>query len=137
MAADGTFSGASGHGSRAGKRELAIATLLTSSTHAAAAEACGISIRTLQRWLKEDTFAEAYRQAKSDLVSGATMRLRSSALKAVEALVEISADKANLPAARVSASRAILEFTFAAHELEDLGTRLEKLEAERGNDEQS
>ena len=137
MAADGTFSGASGHGSRAGKRDLAIAALLASRTHAAAAEACGISLRTLQRWLKEDAFAEAYRQAKYELVSGATMRLRSNGIEAVEALQEIAAGKENPPAARVSAARAILEFMFEAHEIEDLGTRLEKLEQERGNDDQS
>jgi hypothetical protein len=135
MAADDTFPETSGHGSRAGKRELAIVALLTSRTHADAAQACRISLRTLQRWLKEAPFAEAYKQAKSELVSGATTQLRINGTVAVATLESVATNKENPPAARVAAARAILEFMFQAHETEDISARLEKLELETANDE--
>jgi hypothetical protein len=138
MAANDTFPGTSPKRRGGGGRQAAVlAELLSRPTQKAAAEACGISLSTIQRWLREPEFAEQYRQAKSELVTGATMRLRSNAIEAVEALHEVAKEKANPPAARVSAARAILEFMFAAHELEDLAVRLDKLEQERGNDDQS
>jgi hypothetical protein len=136
MAPDDTFTATSGHGSRGGKRELVIAALLTNRTHADAAELCGISLRTLQRWLKEDAFNSAFQAAKSDLVNATTGRLRASGVEAVETLRVVAADAECPPQARVSASRAILEFMFAAVELEDVLVRLEKLEQERGGDDE-
>lgn len=134
MAADSTTQGNSGHGSRAGKRELAIAALLTSRTHADAAQVAGIGLRTLQKWLTEPAFSEAYRQAKSELVTGTTAELRMNGTKAVATLSRIASDVEAPPAAQVSAARSILEYLFRGHEDENIIERLDRLESERGND---
>jgi hypothetical protein len=135
MASDGTFVGTSGHGSRAGKRPQVIAALLTSRTHADAAASCGIGIRTLQRWLKEESFASAYQAAKRELVDATTGRLRANGIDAAETLREVAAGSLGQnPGARVSAARATLEFLYRGHEDEDLASRLDRLESERNND---
>jgi hypothetical protein len=133
-AADSTSDGR-GHGSRAGKREMAIASLLVSRTHGEAATASGISLRTLQKWLTEKSFSEAYQRAKTELVVGTTTQLRAHGIKAVETLSRIASDMEAAPAAQVSAARSILEYLYRSHEDEDISSRLDRLESERDNDE--
>ena len=45
------------------KQEQAIAALLTETTIEAAATVCGVSLRTLKRWLADDGFQREYRAA--------------------------------------------------------------------------
>jgi hypothetical protein len=134
MAADGTPRATSGHGSRAGKREQAIIALITSRTHRDAATACGIGLRTLQKWLTEPAFAEAYARAKRELIDGTTSELRNHGTKAVATLARIASDTESPAAAQVSAASRILEFLYRSHEDEDISARLDKLEAERNGD---
>ena len=125
-----------GHGSRGNKREQAIAALLTSRTHRDAATAAGIGLRTLQKWLTEDSFAEAYARAKRELVDGTTTQLRGAGTLAVEVLKRIAASSQTAPASRVAAASSILRFMFTAIDIEDVLTRLERLERDRGGDEE-
>jgi DNA-binding MurR/RpiR family transcriptional regulator len=117
-----------GHGERRSrKQEQAIAALLAEPTIAAAAARVGVSEVTVARWLREPSFAAAYRKARRDVVEQAVGRLQQAAGEAVDAL------KGNLtaanPAAVNSAARAILEHAIKGVELVDLAERVEALEA--------
>lgn len=114
------------------KQQEAIAALLTEPTLKAAAEKCGLGEKTLRRWLKQDSaFAEAYGDARAELVRGATGKLRRAMTKAVEVLEKVSDDQKAAAAARVTAASKILELGLRAVQVEDLAARLAKLETER------
>jgi hypothetical protein len=110
------------------KREAAVAALLTARTLAAGAEAAGVSLSTLRRWLQDDDFVKAYRKAKSELVGFATGRLKGAMAKAVLTLEEVAEAKDSPPPARVAAARAILELGIHSHELESVEAKLDELE---------
>ena len=119
-----------GHGEKLSrKQEQAIVALLAEPTIATAAGAIGIGEVTLWRWMQKPGFAEAYRQARRQIVSRAIAKLQSVCTEAVDALQEIMVDKEAKDSARVAAARTILEQAIKGLELEDLATRLESLEA--------
>lgn len=95
---------------RARFREAVISALLTARTLDEAAKQSGISRRTIQRWLADPDFAQAYAKAKAELVNFATGRLKSAMSKAVVVLEDVADAKDCPAAARVSAARVILEF---------------------------
>ena len=72
------------------KHEQAIQALLTTATIGEAAAQCGISERTLLRWLAESEFSEAYQKAKSDLLAAATGKLRFESARAVDVLATVA-----------------------------------------------
>ena len=114
-----------------GKERLmdsAIASLLAGRNIAAAAAACGVSKRTLQRWLKHDEFRKQYDAAKRELLEGTINKLRSVGGEAVEALREVVTDGEAAAGARVSGSRAILETLIKAVEIQELEKRVGELE---------
>jgi hypothetical protein len=110
-------------------QDRAIIALLAEPTLKAAAASASVSETTLWRWLRDPTFKGAYRQARREALDRATTRLAALVEKAVEALGEIVADPTVSPHVRVSAASRIVEFALKAAELEDVQTRLEKLEA--------
>lgn len=120
-----------GHGEKqTRKREAAIAALLNAQTLERAAAQCGIGISTLRRWLKDETFAAQYREAKRDLVRNATGRLRKEMSKGVRVLATIAGNAKAPPASRVSSAVALIRLGLEAHQSEDLEARIEQLERE-------
>jgi len=119
----------SGHGEKKDqKQDRAIAALLKAETIRDAAKEAGIAEATLHRYLKDDAFKKAYREAKRAVVDHAICQLQRSAGKAVKALSSII-DEADAPAsARVSAAKTILEVAMKAVEIEDLERRITDLE---------
>lgn len=113
---------------QARKKELAIAALISAPSLVEAATTAGVSVRTLRRWLEDEEFQRAYRKAKGELVGFATGRLKGAMAKAVKVLEDVAEAKENPPAARVSASRAILELGLYSHEAEDLEAKIAELE---------
>jgi len=111
------------------RREAFLACLLTEPTVTAAAAKAGVPERTAYRMLEEPDFRARYRQARRDALARATGRLQQTAGEAVETLREVMGSGDTPAPARVSAARAVLEGAFRASELEDLGERLELLEA--------
>jgi phage terminase small subunit len=119
----------SGHGEKIEqKQERAISALLQAESIREAAKEAGIAEATLHRWLKDDSFKEAYRMAKHEVVNHAICQVQRSTGKAVKALVEITEDKESPASARVSAAKTILETSIKAIELEDLERRISELE---------
>lgn len=116
------------------KQEKAISALLQAQSIREAAKESGIAEATLHRWLKDESFQEAYRAAKREVVQHALCRLQRSAGKAVKVLVDIAEGKKTPASARVSAAKVILETSLKAVEYEDLEKRIseiEKIMAER------
>ena len=113
---------------------MAIAALLHSESIRDAAKEAGLAEATLHRYLKDESFKEAYRAAKREIIDHAICRLQRSTGKAVKALVDIIEEKAAPASARVSAAKTILEMSIKAVEFEDLERRiasLEKITAEK------
>lgn len=108
--------------------DVAIASLLGGRNIAAAAAQCGVSKRTLQRWLKHESFRRNYDDAKRELLEGTINKLRSVGGEAVDALREVVTDGEAAAAARVSGSRAILETLIKAVEVQELEKRIGELE---------
>jgi len=108
------------------KKEAAIAALLSAGTHAQAAEQAGIAERTLRNWLAETEFAQAYRQARQQLVEHAVGLMQKASVSAVLTLLKnLSCGR---PAVEVSAANSLLERSTAAIETFDVLSRLEALE---------
>lgn len=100
------------------KRELAVAALLAGRNIRESAAQCGIPESTLHRWLRESGFQSAYRQAKKELLEGVKAQVLSSTASAVASLREVSEDQEAPPAARVAASRTLLELALKLDEQE-------------------
>lgn len=106
----------------------AVVALLERPTVKEAAEAAGVHKATVYRWLQEEGFQAAYRQARREAVSRATARLQQITMEAVEALREIVGDPSQQGASRVGAARCILDYAAKMTELEDFEARLARLE---------
>jgi len=119
---------------RGGKRrrlqELAIHALLHHGTLKAAAESISISARTLQRWWADPEFLREFRRAKADALGGALAKLAGGSGEAVDALLAVIRSRRASASARVSASVRLLELGLRDREDENLGARLDALEAE-------
>jgi hypothetical protein len=110
------------------KREQAIAALLTTDTVCAAAAQIGVSERTLLRWLQEEAFQRAYRDARRQVVQHAIVRMQRCTGEAVDALSDVMTNPEASAGARVSAARSVLQFAMQAVQSEDLEARLATLE---------
>ncbi len=111
----------------------AIVALLNEATVAKAAEVCGVSERTLYRWLSEPVFASAFRRARREAFSHAVGLCQRYSAGAVNALAKIAMDTTAPHASRVSAATNILKFGRESMELDDLAARVDALEAARSD----
>jgi AcrR family transcriptional regulator len=101
---------------------------MTSPTIEKAARAAGVSKATMFRWLAEDDFSKALREASSSLLEGAVATLQAGSSEAVEALRGVLADKLATDAAKVSAARTILDMALRCREMFEVEQRLAELE---------
>jgi len=120
-----------GHGEKLSrKQEALISALLTAPRLADAAQTAGIGEVTAWRWLKQEAFQTAYREARRAVVQYAIVQVQHATGTAVQTLLAVMQD-ANAPAsAKVSAAKTILETAVKAVELEDLEVRIAALEAQ-------
>jgi len=116
------------------KQQRALAALLTSPTLGEAAKQANLGQATLFRYLQEPAFQESYRAARREIVQHAMAKIQHATEEAVEVLVGLMKDKNTPSGSRISAARTILDTTFRAIELEDLGARLTVLESLQKND---
>ena len=117
-------------GAIARKQERAIAALVTCTSITDAAQQCGVAEVTLHRWLKQEAFQTAYREARRAVVQHAIVQVQRATGEAVETLRNVMQDAEAPASARVSAAKAILETAVKAVELEDLEARIAALEAQ-------
>lgn len=110
-------------------QEKAISALLTTPTLHQAAKGAGAGERTLRRWLRQPAFLKAYRDARRECMRQSTARLQHAAAEAVKTLTRAMKDRKASTAARISAARAVLEFSYRATEA-DVEAELRRLEDE-------
>lgn len=109
------------------KQEAAIAALLNAKSHRAAAKKAGVAASTLQRWLLQPEFLEAYRDARRTVVETALAQLQRATGAAVATLERNL--KSKEPSGQIRAALAILQHSIKAIEVLDLDTRVRNLEA--------
>jgi hypothetical protein len=107
----------------------ALAALLSCATVAEAAKKARLSEATLYRYLRGETFRAAYRRARADVVDHAITQLQRDCATASKTLREVCEDVKAPASARVAAARTIIDGAVRAVELQDLGARVEALEA--------
>ena len=107
------------------KQSLAVVTLLTQSLKDAA-EAVGVSEKTLWRWMQLDHFAAAVRSAQHKALTDAIGQLQAVSLQAVQTLVANLASEVGSVSNR--AAIAILDQAIKGRELLDFAERLASLE---------
>jgi DNA-binding transcriptional MerR regulator len=115
--------------------EKAITALLSSPSIEAAAKKCGVTKRTLLRWMKDETFFAEYRETRKRLLRAATARLSRNAFRAADVLGKIFTGRP-MPyqAAKVSAAIGTLRLAQEADLIEDLEERIRRLEAQTKSD---
>jgi predicted transcriptional regulator len=117
-------------------QSAALVALLAGARMTEAADAAGVTDRTVRSWLATDPdFRAALLEAHSASWRGAVARLSELAGKAVAALEDVLDDEGATGATKIRAAEVILERVEKTLELEDLAKRLEALEqaaAERG-----
>ncbi len=105
--------------------ERAIVALLQHPTIASAAESCGVSERTMWRWLQRDAFQKRFQEAQHAVVSSAVGALQAATIEAVKTL------RRNLNCgnffAENAAARTILEQAMR-------GVRMDEIEREQAWD---
>lgn len=119
-----------GHGAKHdARREEAILALLAEKSIHLAAERCGISERTLRRWLAEDEeFKAEYDAARRAIYKTGISRIQALTGKGVEALEELL-DAKKFPAVRLGAARTIVELGIHQHDTETIMRKLDEIEA--------
>jgi len=115
-------------------REAGIAALVAEPNVKKAAKECGISERTLHRWLKEPEFAVQLAEAQRGVTKSVMRRVISRAETAIDTLDSIMTNAKASTHARVAAARTVLEFAIKAVEIEDILSRIETLEGSLRND---
>src|SRR5512134_2446865 len=102
----------SGHGEKLShKQERTIAALLVAPSVTAAAQQIGVNENTVLRWLKDEGFQAAYREARRAVVQHAIVQVQRATGEAVETLRHVM-QAADAPASsRVAAARAVLDMS--------------------------
>lgn len=88
--------------------EQIIAALLDHGTIRAAAQAAGISERTLYDRMSKGEFQALYKSAKTDLVRAAVLNINRQLQAAIDTVVEVMQDPDNNAAVRLQAAQTIL-----------------------------
>lgn len=110
------------------KQNRALAALLTCPTKEQAAQAAGIGLTTLKRYLADPEFQTAYREAVTSLLADATRESQQALSPALSCLREITTDTEASATARIAAARSLLEFGLKLTEFVDIANRLNELE---------
>ena len=110
------------------KMRRAIDALLTCRTQTEAAQKAGISRQTLRKYRKNPEFEAEYNEAARGVLEDAKTQAAAGLGPAVDALIKIVIDDEAQDTARVSAARAVLEYSVRLCEYVDIARRLEKLE---------
>jgi hypothetical protein len=110
-------------------RERAILALLSERTLERAAKRCGVSERTLRRWLAEDAeFQADYHAARAATFQAGMSRVQALTGRAVDTLEDLL-DVTDAPSVRLGAARTIAEIGVHQHEADTILRKLGEIEA--------
>lgn len=93
---------------KAVSNEAIIAAIISNGSFEKAAEACGISSRTIRDRMQERDFQADYTAARVEIVRGAVANLDNKLAAAVNTIAEIMENPDNNPAVRLQAAQTIL-----------------------------
>lgn len=110
------------------KQELALQAVLSHPTLREAAAAAGVGDATLWRYMKDPEFSRRLREARREAVGHAALRLQGGAGEAVAVLRDLMTKEGAPPAARITAARTVLDYSFRVVEMDELKARLDELE---------
>ena len=109
--------------------------LLSEKTILQAACSCGLSERTLRRWLSSDeAFKAEYAAARRATFYTAMSRIAGLSARAVDTLEELLGE-ARHPAVRLGAARSLIEIGIHQHDAETILAKLNDIEAARNREE--
>lgn len=119
-----------GHGARpAAVRERAILALLSERTIAKAATKCGVSSKTLHRWMVDDEeFKTELANARRAAFQAGMDRVQGLTAKAIDTLAELMG-RGVPPNVRLGAARTVAELGLHLHNAETILKRLDGIEA--------
>lgn len=106
-----------------------MAALLTAPSLRAAAEACGMSEKTIARYMAMPEFRQALTQAEAESIDGAGRVLVAGQAQALAVLADVMSDPNARPGDRRAAAVAWLDMVLRWREMRDLDQRLTELEA--------
>ena len=112
------------------KQEKVLAALLCSPTKGKAAAAAGVTVKTLERYLRDPEFAAAYKRAAAGLVEDATRQLQQALSDAVLRLRKIVRSNSEATANQIAAARTLLDYGLRFTEFNDILRELEDSEAD-------
>ena len=110
------------------KQTKALQCLLAYPTKREAAQAAGISDRTLRTYLANDEFQAEYKKAFGLIVTDATRQAQQALSPAIALLLEVVKDDNETAGNRISAARSILEYGLKLTEFNDILQDLEAFE---------
>ena len=111
-------------------QQRALQALLTQPNKKAAAEAAGITPRTMTTYLSDPDFQSEYKKAFGQLVHDATRQAQQALSPAISALRGIVEDDTESSSARISAARSLLEYGLRMTEFSDILTELQAVEGD-------
>ncbi len=119
-----------GHGAKSeALRKRAILALLSEKTMPRAAAKCGVSEKTLRRWLADDAvFKTAYAEARHSAFNAGMGRVQALTARAVDTLEDLL-DAKEYPNVRLGAARTVAEMGFHQHDAETILRKLEEIES--------
>lgn len=111
------------------KKQLALAALLSSPTKEAAARKAGINVKTLRRYLLDEEFSSAYKQAAAEMVEDATRQLQQSLTGAITRLRYIVSNREEASSNQIAAAKTLLDYSLKFCEFNDILKILEERDA--------
>ena len=117
------------------KQEKALACLLTEPTIEAAAKAAKVSKTILYEWLKQPTFKAALDEARHLLFGDGLATLKASLKEGVATLRAALNDPLATVANKITAATKLIELALRSHEVLEVETRLQALEAQVAKDQ--
>lgn len=110
-----------------GREQKALEALITFPTIKEAAQQSGMSESTLYRYLNDEEFKQAYRNAKKEIMRGVSNSIQMASTIAIKTLVDVMTDSKANAMARVTASSKMLDLAYQSHKDEDVYAELEDL----------
>jgi len=111
-------------------QQRALQALLTQPNKKAAAQAAGITARTMTSYLADPNFQKEYKKAFGQLVQDATRQAQQALSPALSALRDIVEDEEESSSARIAAARSLLEYGLRMTEFSDILAELETAEGD-------
>ena len=117
--------------------EQIAAAVLSNGTNAAAAAACGLSLRQFYTRTGKPEFQSKLSEARGRVLEGACDALQARVSEAVETLTSVMRDKETPPQTRVNACNSILTNALRMTEQLEILKRVEALEAALQEEEEN